>query len=171
MTQAASWDAASSPNYHEVALGGLPKVSKFSRPSDVIADAYAWTSCGGGTVAPDNVTCLAEEKEQCDRCICDLQCLSGICKHGFCRDSAIYPIDENCIPSDQKAREMTPTIVDRTAPHATRGLADGNDYFGSDTGLMKLSDNMFDSYVGAKGSTIFDANASGKPLNLTMAFP
>ena len=45
------------------------------------------------------------------------------------------------------------------------------DPFQSDVQFVKNSDNMFDSYVGTQGSTIFDSNASGQPFNLYMGFP
>ena len=45
------------------------------------------------------------------------------------------------------------------------------DPFANNINIMKQSDNMFDSYVGAQGSTVFCPNASGQPLNLAMTFP
>ena len=45
------------------------------------------------------------------------------------------------------------------------------DPFQSDVQFVKKSDNMFDSYVGTQGSTIFDSNSSDQPLNLYMEFP
>ena len=40
-------------------------------------------------------------------------------------------------------------------------------------GALKQSDNMFDSFVGAKGTTIFCDTATGAkgPLDLKMSFP
>ena len=45
------------------------------------------------------------------------------------------------------------------------------DPFQSDVQFVKKSDNLFDSYVGTMGSTIFDSNASDQPINLYMEFP
>ncbi len=56
------------------------------------------------------------------------------------------------------------------APRLENSVA-SDDPFTSDVVVMKQSDNMFDSFPGAKGTTIFCDNASGVPLKVDMAFP
>ena len=41
----------------------------------------------------------------------------------------------------------------------------------ADVNFMPKQDNMFGSHVGVQGSTIFDPNASGKPVDTTIKFP
>ena len=61
-------------------------------------------------------------------------------------------------PTDLKYNCLRPRVTSEVDPFA-------------DINILKQSDNMFDSYVGAQGSTIFCPNASGQPLNLAMTFP
>ena len=98
-------------------------------------------------------------------------------QYNFNAKVAIDYSDRNRLDHDVKALEsrITNILVQWRSSKQRAGrhlqLGGFTDAFKSDVVFVKKSDNMFDSYVGAHGSTIFDSNASGKPMNLNTDFP
>ena len=95
----------------------------------------------------------------------------------FNSKGAIDYSDRNRLDQDVKTLESRIAIAlaqwRSSYPQASRLLQLGgfSDPFGSDVVFVKKSDNMYDSFVGAQGTTIFDSNASGQPMNLNTGFP